>query len=172
MARQIVLTASIYCKYFSANSVICDAVLPKVPKTTGIQYSFSDLSLARPFSQTSPDSLNILIILCTVDDNIYSTALHFEAEQFFSDIPPLFTAAVLGGLVILCQFLLLRDTAALKCSFYTHHVTGLLQIDLISCQFFLHLFYTTNHKLFLPLIAPIPTFLRRVAIMNSKTPKI
>lgn len=45
-----------------------------------------------------PDSLNLLVILYTINDNMYSTSLQFYNEELFSKIAPLFVDAVLEGL--------------------------------------------------------------------------
>ncbi len=46
---------------------VCDAVPSKGPKITGIQYGFPGLDLYA--QRLFPDSLNLWMILCTVDDD-------------------------------------------------------------------------------------------------------
>ncbi len=54
------------CDFHYSSIPVCDAVPSKGPKITGIQYGFPALTLR---TEIVPDSLNLWMILCTVDDD-------------------------------------------------------------------------------------------------------
>ncbi len=85
------------CDFHYSSIPVCDAVPSKGPKITGIQYGFPALTLTH---RDVPDSLNLWMILCTVDDDNFKLFAIFS-EKLLSDIASLFFAAALGELVIL-----------------------------------------------------------------------
>jgi len=61
--------------------------------------------------EMSPDSLNLLMFLCTVDNGIFKAILHGEA--LFWNCSTVFCRSL-----NLCPSLHLRDSASLRCSFF------------------------------------------------------
>ncbi len=160
MAQWIVFTDNVFWKYSWAHVVISITVAFLYVMQCRLRARRSQASsmVFRPWplrTEIVPDSLNLWMILCTVDDDNFK---QFFSEKLLSDIAPLFFAAALHStrsLVILFPSWLLRDTATLRGSFYTQ-----------SCCLQLFLICTFNFSGLL--LLPVPTFLECVALMKSK----
>ncbi len=106
----------------------------RAQRSRAIQYVFRPWPLC---TEIVPDSLNLWMILCTVDDDNLKLFAIFLWETHFWYCSTIFFSAALGELVILFPSWLLRDTATMRGSFYN---PIMLPIDLISCKLVLQLF--------------------------------
>ncbi len=169
MARWIVFTNNIFWKYswspccdFHYRSIpVCDAVPSKGPKITGIQYGCPALTLT---PEIVPDSLNLWIILCTVDDDNFKLFAIFLWETPFWYCTTIFRRSI-GGI---------GDPLPILTSERHCHSERLflypimLPIDLISCKLVLQLFLTCTFNFSCLLLLPVPTFWECVALMKYK----
>ncbi len=115
------------CDFHYSSIPVCDAVPSKGPKIRASSMVFRPWPLR---TEIVPDSLNLWMILCTVDDDNFKLFAIFLWETPFWYCSTIFTAA-LGELVILFPSWLLRVTATLRGSFYTQ---SCCQLTLISVQ--------------------------------------
>ncbi len=119
-------------------------------------------------TEIGPDSLNLWMILCTVDDDNFKLFAIFLWETPFWYCWHYIFAAALGELVISSHPWLLRDTATLRGSFL---YPIMLPIDLIVANV-LQLFLICTLTFPGLLLLPVPTFLECVALMKSKNEPI
>ncbi len=110
-----------------------------------------------------PDSLNLWMILCTVDDDNFKLFAIFLWETPFWYCSTIFRRSI-GGIVILFPSWLLRDTATLRGSFIPNHVANCPN----KLQWVLQLFLICTFNFSCLLLLPVPTFLECVALMKSK----
>ncbi len=169
MARWIVFTDNVFWKYSWAHVVISITVafLYVMQCRLRARRSRASSMVFRPWplrTEIVPDSLNLWMILCTVDDDNFKLFAIFLWETPFWYCSTMFHTAALGELVILFPSWLLRDTATLRGSFYPF----MLPIDLISCKLVLQLFLICTFNFSGLLLLPVPTFLECVALMKSK----
>ncbi len=110
-----------------------------------------------------PDSLNLWMILCTVDDNFKLFAI-FLWETPFWYCSTIFRRSI-GGI---------GDPLPILTSERHYHserlflYTIMLPIDLISCKLVLQLVLICTFNFSVLLLLPVPTFLECVALMKSK----
>ncbi len=160
MARWIVFTDKCFlevflspcCDFHYSSIPVCDAVPSKGPKITAIQYGFP--ALTRPLNtEIVPDSLNLWMILCTVDDDNFKLFAIFLWETPFWYCSTIFRRSI-GGI---------GDPLPILTSERHCHSERLflypimLPIDLISCKLVLQLFLCT-FNFSGPLIATCPNF--------------
>ncbi len=103
------------CDFHYSSIPVCVAVPSKGPKITGIQYGFPAWPLR---TEIVPDSLNLWMILCTVDDDNFKLFAIFLWETPFWYCSTIFRHSI-GGIGDPLPSWLLRDTATLRGSFYT-----------------------------------------------------
>ncbi len=101
MARWIVFTDNVFWKYSWAHVVISITVafLYVMQCRLRARRSRASSMVFRPWplcTEIVPDSLNLWMILCTVDDDNFKLFAIFS-EKLLSDIAPLFFAAALGN---------------------------------------------------------------------------
>ncbi len=150
------------CDFYYSSIPVCDAVPSKGPKITGIQYGFPALTILR--TEIVPDSLNLWMILCTVDDNNFKLFAIFLWETPFWYCSTIFCRSI-GGI---------GDSLPILTSERHCHSERLflypimLPIDLISCKLVLQLFLICTFIFSGLLLLPVPTFLECVALMKSK----
>ncbi len=162
MARWIVFTDNVFWKYSWAHVVISTTVafLCVMQCRLRARRSRASSMVFRPWplrTEIVPDSLNLWMILCTVDDDNFKLFAIFLWETPFWYCSTIFAAA-LGELVILFPSWLLRDTATLRGSFYTQSC----------CKLVLQLFLICTFNFSGLLLLPVPTFWECVALMKSK----
>ncbi len=152
-----------YCDIHYSSIPVCDAVPSKGPKITGCPYSM----VFRPWplrTEIVPDSLNLWMILCTVDDNNFKLFAIFLWETPFWYCSTIFRHSIWGigdPLPIL--------TSERHCHSERHFLYPImLPIDLISCKLVLQLFLICTFNFSGLLLLPVPTFLECVALMKSK----
>ncbi len=156
-------TDSGFCKYCWAHLVMsmtesCRWVMKYRLRTQGPQASNKGLRPSPLCTEISSVSLNILMMLCTVDDDICKAFAirHWETLLFKYSIIFLRPLSQIGEPlpIFTSERLPLYDIP-----FTANHVTDLMSINLISCYMFsqLNLF---KMSCFFP---PVPTFLRPVA---------
>ncbi len=141
------------------------AVPSKGPKITGIQYGFPALTLTH---RDCSDSLNLWMILCTVDDDNFKLFAIFLWETPFWYCSTIFRRSIWGigdPLPILTSE---RDCHSERLFLYPI----MFPIDLISCKLVLQLFLICTFKFSGLLLLPVPTFLECVALMKSKMTNI
>ncbi len=149
------------CDFHYISSPVCDAVPSKGPKITGIQYGFPALILS---TEIVPDSLNLWMILCTVDDDNFKLFAIFLWETPFWYCSTIFRRSI-GGI---------GDPLPILTSERHCHPERLflypimLPVDLISCKLVLQLFLICTFNFSGLLLLPVPTFLECVALMKSK----
>ncbi len=145
MARWIVFTDNVFWKYSWAHVVISITVafLYVMQCRLRARRSRAFSMVFRPWplrTEIVPDSLNLWMILCTVDDDNFKLFAIFLWETFF--------AAALGELVILFPSWLLRDTATLRGSFYTQSCCQLTKYVAnwsSSCSLYVHLTFPASY---------------------------
>ncbi len=128
MARWIVFTDNVFWKYSWAHVVISITVafLYVMQCRLRARRSRASSMVFRPWplrTEIVPDSLNLWMILCTVDDDNFKLFAIFS-EKLLSDIAPLFFAAALGELVILFPSWLLRTLPLWEALFIPNHVAN------------------------------------------------
>ncbi len=149
------------CDFHYSSIPVCDAVPSKGPKITGIQYGFPALTLR---TEIVPDSLNLWMILCTVDNDNFKLFAIFLWETPFWYCSTIFRRSI-GGI---------GDPLPILTSERHCHSERLflypimLPIDLISCKLVLQLFLICTFNFSGLLLLPVPTFLECVALMKSK----
>ncbi len=167
MARWIVFTDNVFWKYSWAHVVISITVafLYVMQCRLRARRSRASSMVFRPWplrTEIVPDSLNLWMILCTVDDD---NSLQFFSEKLLSDIAPLFFARSIGGNWWSSSHLDFWETLPLwEALLYPI----MLPIDIISCKLVLQLFLICTFNFSGLLLLPVPTFLECVALMKSK----
>ncbi len=148
------------CDFHYSSIPVCDAVPSKGPKITGIQYGFPDLTLMH----RDCSSLNLWMILCTIDDDNFKLFAIVLWETPFWYCSTIFRHSI-GGI---------DDPLPILTSERHCHSERLflypimLPIDLISCKLVLQLFLICTFNFSGLLLLPVPTFLECVALMKSK----
>ncbi len=149
------------CDFHYCSIPVCDAVPSKGPKITGIRMVFRPWPLR---TEIVPDSLNLWMILCTVDDDNFKLFAIFLWETPFWYCSTIFRRSI-GGI---------GDPLPILTSERHCHSERLflypimLPIDLISCKLVLQLFLICTFNFSGLLLLPVPTFLECVALMKSK----
>ncbi len=169
MARWIVFTDNVFlevflspcCDFHYSSIPVCDAVPSKGPKITASSMVFRPWPLR---TEIVPDSLNLWMILCTVDDDNFKLFAIFLWETPFWYCSTIFRRSI-GGI---------GDPLPILTSERHCHSERLflypimLPIDLISCKLVLQLFLICTFNFSGLLLLPVPTFLECVALMKSK----
>ena len=154
MARWIVFTNNVFWKYSWAHVVISITVafLYVMQCRLRARRSRASSMVFRPWplrTEIAPDSLNLWMILFTVDnDNSFLILLHYFSPQHWGNW---------------------WSSAHLYCHserLFLYPI--MLQIDLISCKLVLQLFLICTFNFSCLLLLPVPTFLECVALMESK----
>ncbi len=161
MARWIVFTDNVFWKYSWAHVVISITVafLYVMQCRLRARRSRASSMVFQPWplrTEIVPDSLNLWMILCTVDDDNFKL---FFSEKLLSDIAPLFFAAAFGGIGDPLPILTYeRHCHSERLFLYPI----MLPINLISCKLVLHLFlictFNLSIRVNLTLIATCPNF--------------
>ncbi len=159
MARWIVFTDNVFWKYSWAHVVISITVAFLYVMQCRLRARRSQASsmVFRPWplrTEIVPDSLNLWMILCTVDDDnfkLFANFFYFSPQHWgnwwssshldFWETLPLWEALL---------------------------YPIMLPIDLISCKLVLQLFLICTFNFSGLLLLPVPTFLECVALMKSK----
>ncbi len=123
MARWIVFNRQCFlevflspcCDFHYSSIPVCDAVPSRARRSRASSMVFRPWPLR---TEIVPDSLNLWMILCTVDDDNFKLFAIFLWETPFWYCSTIFRRSI-GELVILFPSWLLRDTATLRGSFYT-----------------------------------------------------
>ncbi len=145
---------------------------PSFPKrTSNFDRSRASSMVFQPWplrTEIVPDSLNLWMILCTVDDNNFKLFAIFLWETPFWYCSTIFRCSI-GGI---------GDPLPILTSERHCHPERLflypimLPIDLISCKLVLQLFLICTFNFSGLLLLPVPTFLECVALMKSKISQI
>ncbi len=149
------------CDFHYSSIPVCDAVPSKGPKITASSMVFQPWPLR---TEIVPDSLNLWMILCTVDDDNFKLLAIFLWETPFWYCSTVFRCSI-GGI---------GDPLPILTSERHCHSERLflypimLPIDLISCKLVLQLFLICTFNFSGLLLLPVPTFLECVALMKSK----
>ncbi len=157
--RQCFLEVSC-CDFHYSSIPVCD-VPSKGPKITASSVVFRPWPLR---TEIVPDSLNLWMILCTVDDDNFKLFAIFLWENPFWYCSTIFRRSI-GGI---------GDPLPILTSERHCHSERLflypimLPIDLISCKLVLQLFLICTFNFSGLLLLPVPTFLECVALMKSK----
>ncbi len=169
MARWIVFTDNVFWKYSWAYVVISITVafLYVMQCRLRARRSRASSMVFRPWplrTEIVPDSLNLWMILCTVDDDNFKLFAVFLWETPFWYCSTIFRRSI-GGI---------GDPLPILTSERHCHSERLflypimLPIDLISCKLVLQLFLICTFNFSGLLLLPVPTFLECVALMKSK----
>ncbi len=159
MARWIVFTDNVFWKYSWAHVVISITVafLYVMQCRLRARRSWASSMVFRPWplrTEIVPDSLNLWMILCTVDDDNFKLFAIFLWETPFWYCSTIFRRSI-GGNWWSSSHLDFWETLPLwEALFIPNHVP----IDLISCKLVLQLFPYMYIYLFRPLIATCPNF--------------
>ncbi len=169
MARWIVFTDNVFWKYPWAHVVISITVafLYVMQCHLRARRSRASSMVFRPWplrTEIVPDSLNLWMILCTVDDDNFKLFAIFLWETPFWYCSTIFRRSI-GGI---------GDPLPILTSERHCHSERLflypimLPIDLISCKLVLQLFLICTFNFSGLLLLPVPTFLECIALMKSK----
>ncbi len=169
MERWIVFTDNVFWKYSWAHVVISITVafLYVMQCRLRARRSRASSMVFRPWPlriEIVPDSLNLWMILCTVDDDNFKLFAIFLWETPFWYCSTIFRRSI-GGI---------GDPFPILTSERHCHSERLflypimLPIDLISCKLVLQLFLICTFNFSGLLLLPVPTFLECVALMKSK----
>ncbi len=169
MARWIVFTDNVFWKYSWAHVVISITVAFLYVMQCRLRARRSQASsmVFRPWplrTEIVPDSLNLWMILCTVDDDNFKLFAIFLWETLFWYCSTIFHCSI-GGIGDPLPIL----TSERHCHserLFLYPV--MLPIDLISCKLVLQLFLICTFNFSGLLLLPVPTFLECVALMKSK----
>ncbi len=128
MARWIVFTDNVFWKYSWAHVVISITVafLYVMQCRLRARRSRASSMVFRPWplrTEIVPDSLNLWMILCTVDDDNFKLFAIFLWETPFWYCSTIFRRSI-GGIGDPLPSWLLRDTATLRGSFIPNHVAN------------------------------------------------
>ncbi len=169
MARWIVFTNNVFRKYSWAHVVISITVafLYVMQCRLRARRSRASSVVFRPWplrTEIVPDSLNLWMILCTVDDDNFKLFAIFLWETPFWYCSTIFRRSI-GELVILFpSWLLKRHCHSERLFLYPI----MLPIDLICYKLVIQLFLICTFNFSGLLLLPVPTFLECVALMKSK----
>ena len=169
MARWIVFSDNVFWKYSWAHVVISITVafLYVMQCRLRARRSRASSMVFRPWplrTEIVPDSLNLWMILCTVDDDNFKLFAIFLWETPFWYCSTIFRRSI-GGI---------GDPLPILTSERYYHSERLflypimLPIDLISCKLVLQLFLICTFNFSGLLLLPVPTFLECIALMKSK----
>ncbi len=170
MARWIVFTDNVFWKYSWAHVVISITVafLYVMQCHLRARRSRASSMVFRPWplrTEIDPDSLNLWMILCTVDDDNFKLFCNFSLRNSFLILLHYFFATALGGI---------GDPLPILTSERHCHSERLflypimLPIDLISCKLVLQLILICTFNFSGLLLLPVQTFLECLALMKSK----
>ncbi len=168
MARWIVFTDNVFWKYSWAHVVISITVafLYVMQCRLRARRSWASSMVFRPWplrTEIVPDSLNLWMIVCTVDDDNFKLFAIFLWETPFWYFSLCFAAAL--GNWWSSSHLDFWETLPLW-ELFLYPI--MLPIDLISCKLVLQLFLICTFNFSGLLLLPVPTFLECVALMKSK----
>ena len=169
MAWWIVFTDNVFWKYSWAHVVISITVafLYVMQCRLRARRSRASSMVFRPWplrTEIVPDSLNLWMILCTVDDDNFKLFAIFLGETPFWYCSTIFGCSI-GGI---------GDPLPILTSERHWHserlflYTIMFPIDLINCKLVLQLFLICTFNFSGLLLLPVPTFLECVALMKSK----
>ncbi len=168
MARRIVFTDSGFWKYSWAHLVMsmtesCRWVMQCRLRARRPWASNKGLRPCPLRTEISPVSLNLLMMLCTVDDEICKAFAIWRWGTLFLKYSTIFlrTLSQIGEPL---PSLLLRDYGSLRHPFYSYHVTDLMSINLIVARCSPNWLF--QNVLLFSLCCPVPNFLRPVAGIN------
>ncbi len=168
MARWIVFTDNVFWKYSWAYVVISITVafLYVMQCRLRARRSRASSMVFRPWplrTEIVPDSLNLWMILCTVDDDNFKLFAVFLRNSFLI-LLPIFRRSI-GGIGDPLP-ILTSERHWLSERLFLYPI--MLPIDLISCKLVLQLFLICTFNFSGLLLLPVPTFLECVALMKSK----
>ncbi len=148
------------CDFHYSSIPVCDAVPSKGRRSWASSMVFWPWPLC---TEIVPDSLNLWMILCTVDDDNFKLFAIFLWETPFWYCSTIFRRSIGIGdpLPILTSE---RHCHSERLFLYPI----MLPIDLKSCKLVLQLFLICTFNFSGLLLLPVPTFLECVALMKSK----